>query len=500
MKTQKYSDGDPIIAIEVGSNKCRLKCSPSLFIQLQKKLSIRNRNAYYIKMRIKGLRGWDGYNQYITDSGSFDTGLLPLVYNTIKELSDNEIVFIDVRELPVFKKDIPTVIGGRMMREYQVKAIESIKNNKVGKLKFPMGLIDAATNAGKTMIAMGIHMSVSNAKTVYLVNQLDLYKDALEEFQKVFGHNNVGYIQGKNLKWADIMICMVPTLRTQMPVVLAKISQYNVLIFDECDTALAPSNKKIIQFFYNAPIRIGLSGSIDKATDPNTNRKLHAIFGDVIFKISNKELIDSGYSANIQLRMLPGSDLDKSTVTSFDKEYENGIIKNDYRNNMVIKRIRYFLSKGIEPILVICKNHQHIEILYRKALKEFGDKYTVKYVHHLKPDRKQIQDDFAKGKIDILIGSYILKRGKNFPYTRYLCNAAGGLSASNVLQVMGRLLRIHPELKEKVKYIDDFWDSGKHLLKHSKKRFKVYEKEGISIKNKKIITGYDRTSTKNKTK
>ena len=496
--SKSFSQEDSIIAIEVGSNKSRVKCHPSIFIKLKKKLSIRNQNAYFIRMRFKAQRGWDGYNQYITDSGSFDTGLVPLVYNTLKEISELQIVFVDIRELPKFSKNIPTSIGGKIVRDYQIKALESIKSNKVGDLKFPMGLIDAATNAGKTMIAMGIHMMVRNAKTVYLVNQLDLFVDAKNEFTSVFG-DEAGYIQGNNIKWGSIMVCMVPTLRSKMPLLLAKLSSYNVLIFDECDTALAPTNKRIIQYFFNAPIRIGLSGSIDKNKDPNINRRLHCMFGDVIFKISNKELIDKGFSSKVQLRMLNGSDLDKNTYTGFDKEYYDGIINNEHRNKIILSRVKYFLNKGVKPILIICKNHKHIEVLYNFIQKEVGDRYKVSFVHHLTKDRAKIQKDFTDGKIDVLVGSYILKRGKNFPLVRYLCNAAGGLSASNVLQVMGRLLRVHPTLKDKTKYIDDFWDSGKHLMSHSKKRFKTYSKEGIAIFNK-TKDNKNGKSSKNKTK
>jgi superfamily II DNA or RNA helicase len=103
----------------------------------------------------------------------------------------------------------------------------------------------------------------------------------------------------------------------------------------------------------------------------------------------------------------------------------------------------------------------------------------VDWVHGERKDRHKVVRDFKNGKIDVLVGSYILKRGKNFPLMTALIHAAGGRSASTVLQVLGRATRKHESKEYTV--VDDFWDTGKYLETHSRKRYKTYIKEQIKV-------------------
>lgn len=63
--------------------------------------------------------------------------------------------------------------------------------------------------------------------------------------------------------------------------------------------------------------------------------------------------------------------------------------------------------------------------------------------------RQQIMKDFREGKIDILVSTTIIARGKNFPKLRYLLNAASMDSQEKSIQFLGRLVRTD---KSKRKY------------------------------------------------
>jgi superfamily II DNA or RNA helicase len=74
----------------------------------------------------------------------------------------------------------------------------------------------------------------------------------------------------------------------------------------------------------------------------------------------------------------------------------------------------------------------------------------------------------------------IIRRGKNLPIMQVLINGAGGKSHENILQILGRLLR-KGEGQEKV-YLDDFFDKGYYLQKHSKRRIIFYRNEKFEVK------------------
>lgn len=480
-----------MLSIKVNNNVCSISGNVRTVILLREKLRVRHPNAFYLRTKGCMPPGWDGYMYYITEAGNFDTGLLPKVLAILKERK-LDVEFEDNRDFK-FQVKIPKFLqGGYEPRGYQMEAVTSVLENYVGPNKdfyFPQGILFAATNAGKTIIAATFHASVRSkqTKTVLLLNQSDLFVDACKDIPKMLGADEVGWIQGNNIKWANFMICMVPTLRSRLSTVMAKLASYNVCIFDECDTAAAKTNKTVLKAFFNAPIRVGMSGSVGKHKDPMKNWAIHRLFGDITYTIKNHELVDMGVSSKVEINLFPGNER-PGYSGDYAKEYLKCIIKNKARNTLIIDRLTEHIKKRRLPILIITPRHKHLKILYNRISELYGDVYTIKMVHHKTPNRKKIQLQFANGEIDILIGSYILKRGKNFPLMRALINAGSGDSSSNALQILGRAMRKH-ESKD-LTVMDDFWDLGEYLRKHSLHRYLTYKGENLPLNilfNKKLL-------------
>ena len=77
-------------------------------------------------------------------------------------------------------------------------------------------------------------------------------------------------------------------------------------------------------------------------------------------------------------------------------------------------------------MLIVTKFIDQCELLYKfyeKKNQELKLNYKISFVHHKTSNRNQILDDFRKGKIDILISTLIIARGKNFPTLQYLQNS-----------------------------------------------------------------------------
>ena len=73
-----------MITIEVTNNKCRLYGDIKLLMNIQKAFKVKNPNAYFIRLRGNVQSNWDGMIWYVTESNYFKIGLLPQVYNYIK--------------------------------------------------------------------------------------------------------------------------------------------------------------------------------------------------------------------------------------------------------------------------------------------------------------------------------------------------------------------------------------------------------------------------------
>jgi len=216
------------------------------------------------------------------------------------------------------------------------------------------------------------------------------------------------------------------------------------------------------------------------AKDKPKNQNLRSFFGEVLFKISKLEMVAKGHSTPVIVKIHKGSDF-KPIKGDFQLEYDTNITNNVNRAIKGMELLRTNAKMGRLPALVICRYHDHIDLLYDIYNRALGSKYTVKYVHGgiNSKIRKDILEDFRIGKIDILISSFIIKRGKNHPLIKYIQNAAASDSQETISQIMGRGERKH-ESKTKY-YLDDFFDEGAYLKRHSKHRVRYYKAEGFKV-------------------
>jgi len=462
-----------MIQITLNNNKFKLRGNQPVLNKIFEDMKVKHPNQWFIRPYMEP--GWDGKIKYLTEAGYAKTGLLPMVTRLIEQYGETYTI-IDNRTILEFD-DIPLRVGEFKPRDYQIEAAESIIYNEVGDIFFQRGVIGAATNAGKTIIAGMLYKSFKDAKCVILVNNTDLYKQFLDDMPTMFG-DDWGYMQGKNVKWANVMVCMTPTLRNNLDRYARKLAEFNMCIFDECHLITSKTNKKVVSKLYNTIIRVGLSGTAFAHKDQLKNMDVRAFFGDEVYTIKNIELMDKGYSTPIVVKMITGNT--KVHINKdYPEEYKQGITLSRERTKKSLERSEYYLKRDCYPILVIGKFHQHVEELYSYYQARFGHKYKVAYIHHKIKDRKEILDRFKSGDIDILISSLIIKLGQNIPLIRYMQNAASGDSQINALQLIGRAIRKHKS-KKKV-YYEDFADMGAYLRRHSKHRYRWYKKEGFKV-------------------
>lgn len=467
-----------MIEINLTNTYCKVIGDLKQLNKLRNELRFRHPNAWFLRAHMP--RGWDGHVYDISESGTIKVGLIPKLINKCNELKI-EYRIIDRRDLPKFI-GTPKKLANFKLRPYQLRATNSLLSNTIDKTAFPIGVINAATNAGKTLIISAIHSSYKNVKTLVLLNSTDLFNQALKEFPQILPNTKLGFIQGsKYTEWGDFTVAMVQTLSRNLSKYKSKLTEFDICITDECDLADNKTYKSVLNKVYNAPIRVGLSGTVYLSKlkkDQLKNNNIRSFFGEEIFKITKTELVKKGYSTNLVIKIVPGGK-GEGSPGNYPKEYDDIIVNNIYRERAIMDRLRFNLDRGRLPLLIVCQYHHHVDRLYGAINSEFGKDYNVRFVHHKIADRKEIFADFKVGKIDILISSMIVKRGQNLPLIRTIINAAGGDSHANISQIMGRGERIH-QSKTKV-FIEDFFDDGKFLSRHSKHRINYYRKEGFKV-------------------
>lgn len=460
------------VTLTINNNKVKLDGDAKILNRVYKDFSFKHPSAFFVQRSMPA--GWDRQVHPITSAGYALTGLFPRI---VGWLEDNNVRYEvkDLRNLPEIGK-MPVSIGNLKRRVYQRKAAWAILKNSVGGIPFPRGIVGAATNAGKTLIAGLIHSTVHNAKTLVIVNNLDLYNQFKGDLEDMFP-GKWGYMQGKEVEWGDIMICMLPTLSNNIVKYLPQLSKYNTLIYDECHLSASKTAKTVLLKLWHIAIRVGLSGTAFLSKDKLRNLAIESYFSGEVYKISNKELVEKGFSSNIQVNIAPGYTGDYKGNTYKD-EYDQSIVECPERLGRAIQRAVTHISLGHLPVLVVCKYIEQTEKTY-EAYKKWFPSLKVEYIHHNVKNRKQVLDDFKSGKIDILVSSLVIKVGQNMPLIQYMQNLSAGDSQITCLQLLGRALRKH-ESKDKT-YYDDFFDKGRYLLRHSKHRVKYYKSQGLQV-------------------
>ena len=466
---------------------CELDLPLKFAQKLYQEFSVRHPNAFYLRTRQRGMQNWDGKIHYINKHGEFKIGFLPAVYEKCIEYGIKPKVVDTRKPLPKVKK-VVTKIGKYKLRPEQEKAVKAIISNQVGNSLFQIGVLDYTVNAGKTLIMSSLYLSYKRQlKTLLITNDSDWLNQAREEFKQYLPGEDITFVQGKVLNWSNFTIGMVQSISRNMRFYQQELSKIDMVLVDEADQGGSKQYQNVLTRLFNTRVRIGLSGTIymsKLAKDKVKNMNLEGFFGKVVAEFKLKDSIKKGYSTKTIVKMVPSRPWYgnwESEFVTYKDIYDDSITLNRYAKRMAYARLKWNINQGRYPALVVCKHIAHCENLYKFFKKKLGDAYNLSYVHVNTPSklRQQIMKDFREGKIDILVSTTIIARGKNFPKLRYLLNAASMNSQEKSIQFLGRLVRTD-ESKNKV-YLDDLHYPGNYLSRHGRHRKQYYQKQELKV-------------------
>lgn len=437
-------------------------------------------------------RGWDGKKAFITKDGKFATGFIPSILKYVAEL-EVPVEIEDIRpSFPVmdianFNRSVGIEWELRPIQEEVVRKVHNYINyqgQKVDpdyagdKLYFPRGIIDVATNGGKDSIMVGIVNNFKDTNALMLIHKSDVYAKAVKFFSKIY---EVGQINTNNYKLAKFTIAMQQTLYNraiESANVRHDLSKFGIMFVDECHAAGAKDYSRLSSMI-PAPIRLFVSGTPLDTANPVNSFVTVGSSGMILAKITNKQLIDLGYSLKPTVNVLRNKcGMDERT---YDEQCKKYILNGEFRVN----ELKDFLVREghlNKQVLIAFDEIQHGEFMINSFIRDTRFSGINIDIVSGKDKKERIvkYDAFTAGNINILFGSTIMQEGLNIPNIQVLVFALGGKAKIPLKQFAGRGLRTDGEETDLV--IVDFYDECRWLDTHSRTRLRIYKAEEFDIK------------------
>lgn len=464
---------------------------PSLLSNLRSYLSIPVPGAWHSEQFQK--HAWDGKKYFLTPKGKMPTGMLPVLLGMLEEdYPDLGVELIDERPNMVrFNKEWDTKVGDYAMEGDYIHQLELAQafNHTIKfrdqEIYFPRGIVDAATNAGKTTIIAGLRKNIiGDQSMLILIHRKAIYQQLVQFMGEVFG--DVGQINDKYYEIKPVTVAMVQTLANRVgDGVRAKqdIASFNTLVVDEAHRAGAKQYKTVLKHS-EAYCRVFLSGTAFDSSDDISKLTTISLSGMKLKEVKKAELMEKGISTPVEVHMHFCNTLLYQPILDYRSWIKECIYFSSERAAIIHKLIEH--ASG--PMLVGVDKIEHGKYIYERVM-EMGTSKRVAFTNGQDKEQLQKIQQLKDGDIDVLISTAILSEGVNLPTVKELIYAAGGKAAISVKQWSGRIERKHHTKTKAI--FHDFYDTGNHCRQYSEKRIKIYEHEDLPI-----VYHYDREQVK----
>lgn len=499
-------------AVSVVVNGCRFKDS----------------NAHFMPSFLSGR--WDGYHTFWDwRRQAFPIGLLRRVIDVLEK---NGVRYkIRKPDLPPVDPSwiTPDCLYGVELRDYQVSSARLA-------LMEERGWLELATNAGKTLVAAAIAKTLRdnlNIKTLVLVpNKTLLLKNAKEIGELLGPGYKIGVIGDGRRSFGDVTVSTAQTIirgcsswcKGKTVAYERALRKWNMnrrgpkprppsgmfderlervlhlvgcVIPDEGHHTSADTWQHILQTC-TARFRIGMTGTYD-LKDAKKQGAFTAYIGPLLKKVSNRQLIEAGHSAKVFVFAVTDESAFPNSYTQPTHERvktRDGVARveidplvraqaeteallgdKDYHAS-VMRMAAALVRGGIKPT-VLASRLSHIGYLERYARK---NRIRPIVVHGGTPANARLSmiDEFSRTDDAVLIGSKVFDEGVNIPDMGALFLTGGGRNIREVLQRVGRGLRVKSGINA-VAVFDFAIYTSQFASKHFLQRLSIYEREHFTV-------------------
>lgn len=398
---------------------------------------------------IKGLE--QNLTKKLFDGENFPTGLLPRVLELLNN-SKLEYGINDLRKKPEFKK-IKYVLKNPLpqLRYYQKEAANNLTKDY-------RGIAEMVTGSGKTVLIAKMLWDLGLPSVIITPNKniTDMMLDTLRFY---FGKSKVDKLTTKTsqLKKPINIVNMQAMIKIDPEV----FSDIDAVFTDEFHHSSAETLQQInVNHLKNAYVRVGMTAT--NFRNDGSDIALEAVLSSVLYEYPATKAFEDGFLVEPEFRLIENKGI---SGRSYQDEYKKGIVQNLERNNTISELAHEHKD---DNIIILVQHVEHGENL--KALIPHA-----KFIHGQTKDkdRQKLMENFRKGKLKCLIGTSVLGEGIDLPIAKILIMAGGGKAKSQIMQNIGRVLRLFPNKDKAIIY--DFTDDGTNWLNsHSTLREEIY--------------------------
>jgi len=452
---------------------------PKVIAHLRAKIKYKERDAFMTAAFKMGM--WDGYTSLIEEDGVTFNYLIPMIVDELSKVTTlcdiNDVDLIDNRlptklpeQFPVVTADYLMDEMGKTLRDIQVDAINAALSNR-------KGILNLATNAGKTFICLAISKMLDPyVKTIIIVPSAQLAKQTYDDYRM------------SNLATAYVSSSVKPEKRQQMVeshrhiIMTTKLFQNCLGWLKAEDYAIIGDEIHIfgdVQYdafrfdFAQAQIRLGLTGTVPK-DQLKAERIKCCLGGDVISTVAVSSLISRGFAAIPTITMVQTShpyveDMFSEMGRGYDWSVEQRYL---HSNRERAEAIVSFIS-NLSPTNTLVLVHA----AFGTILSELMDIPLI-YDGVDVSERAEMFGKFTTSNDHIQLASFGTSStgiSQNRIFRLILIDV--GKDAITTMQSIGRGIRLDGVVN-KVDVID-ISSNMKYGIKHRKERQKLYNTENL---------------------
>ena len=373
-------------------------------------------------------------------------------------------------------KDYMNSICSHTPREYQIDGVyEALKNNRK--------LVISPTASGKSlMIYSVVRYFVERQKDVLIVvPTTSLVEQMYKDFED-YGWDIGSYchkIYGGKEKQSESQV-IITTWQSIYKLPKKYFERFDVVVGDEAHQFKSKSLVNIMTKLHNAKYRYGFTGTLDGT---QTHKwVLEGLFGPSYKIIATKELIEKGYLAQLDIKVLLLKHNPKKFET-YEEEVQE-IISNPKRNNF-IKNLALDL-KG-NTLILYTRVESHGMIIHDLINNNCDDSRKIFFIYGgvETEERERVRQIIESEKDAIIIASYgTFSTGINIKNLHNVIFASPSKSRVRNLQSIGRVLRKSNKKSSATLYdiADDFTHNSRknYTLNHLIERVKTYIEENFN--------------------
>lgn len=418
--------------------------------------------------------------------------------NLDENIDNDEFILKD--DSDVNSHDNPFIPNSIELREYQIEAIESWKNNNY------KGIFDMATGTGKTITGLAAAVKLSeqlnhNLAIIIVCPYQHLVEQWVEDIKRFNISPIIGYSSSSQKNWKKSLkdsvrnfnfeieknFLFVTTNATfsleYIQKELKKIKGNLLLIIDEAHNFGSSSlNKKLLE---NANYRLALSATIRRHNDEEGTDNIFNYFGSICLEYTLKDAINNGmltpyyyYPKIVTLtddELTEYKDLTHQLIKSLTRDKFGNVSFTESAKYLLIKRARIIagaqnkiiaLEESIAPykddshILVYCgattltdpnyeennidvEEQRQIDIVTKLLGNKMGMKIGRFTSSETVKEREIIKESFSNGEdLQALVAIRCLDEGVNIPSIKNAFILASSTNPKEYIQRRGRVLRL----------------------------------------------------------